>query len=206
MIHLEIVPVYRFEQVEKVLLDAVASTPNILDTPSPVVIFKGQGDSAQIFEIFFFIDDYSKKAILWQSTWRRIWRHLEQADIALATPQREVFLPKASTQEIASPLTILNNCAYFDALSQERKEELSKKLIEKSYHAEETILESNSVDPSLFIITEGVVSFKNEIDGKEFKRLGVAEVFGRNDVSIDVDVVAKTDTKVFVLKERGELM
>jgi len=206
MIHLEIVPVYRFEQVEKVLLDAVASTPNILDTPSPVVIFKGQGDSAQIFEIFFFIDDFSKKALLWEATWRRIWRHLEQADIAMATPQREVFLPKASTQEIASALTVLNNYAHFDALSQEAKEELSKKLIEKSYHAGETILESNSLDPSLFIITEGVVSFKNAIDGKELKRLGVAEVFDRDNVAIDVDVIAKTDTKVFILKDREELM
>jgi len=202
MIHLEIVPVYRFEHVEKVLLDAVTSTSNILDTPSPVVIFKGQGDSAQIFEIFFFIDDFSKKALLWQATWRRIWRHLEQANIALATPQREVFLPKASTQEIASPLTVLNNYAHFDDLSQERKEELSKKLIEKSYHEEEIILKSNSQDPSLFIITEGVVSFKNRINGKEFKRLGVAEVFDRGNVAIDVDVIAKTETKVFILKER----
>lgn len=200
MIHLEIVPVYRFEQVEKVLLDAVASTENILDTPSPVVIFKGQGDSAQIFEIFFFIDDYSKKAILWESTWRRIWRHLEQADIVLATPQREVFLPKASVSEIASPLTVLNNCAEFDGLSEEKKEALSKQLIGKNYRAGERILKGGAVDESRFIITEGVVSFKNKTNEKELKRLGVAEVFDRKDVSMDVDVVAKTDTKVFILK------
>ena len=206
MIKLEIVPIYRFEKVEKILLDAVASTSNILDTPSPVVIFKGQGDSSQIFEIFFFIDDYSKKALLLEATWRRVWRHLEQANITLATPQREVFLPPIPTEDISPSLSIIDNCGAFEHLSQKEKETLSEKIIEKSYRAGETILDGNSKDESIFIITEGVVSFQNKRDEKELKRLGVAEVFGRDDVAIDITVVAKTDTKVFILKECGELM
>lgn len=199
MIHLEIVPIYRFEYVEKVLLDAVASTPNILDKPSPAVVFKGQGDSCQIFEILFFIDDYSQKMPLWQSTWRRIWRHLEQADITLATPQRELFLPKVSTENVSSPLSLIDNCGAFEHLSQGEKEALSEKLTIKSYRAGDIILDKDSVNKSLFIITEGVISFKNKIDNKEFKRLGVAEVFNRDDKPLDAHIIAKTDTKVAIL-------
>ncbi|MCI5143477.1 MAG: hypothetical protein D3909_17500, partial [Candidatus Electrothrix sp. ATG1] len=94
VIKMEIVPVYRFEWVEKLLLDAVMSTQGVLNTPKPVVIFKGPGDSSQTYEVAFFINDYAKRTVLRQAAWRRIWRHLEQGGIEMATPQREVFLPK----------------------------------------------------------------------------------------------------------------
>ena len=113
-----------------------------------------------------------------------------------------MFLPKAPTEDISSPLSVIDNCGAFEHLSQENKEELSEKLISKSYRAGETILDGESPDESLFIITEGVVSFKSATDDREFRRLGVAEVFNRDDKSIDAYVIAKTDTKVFILKEK----
>jgi branched-chain amino acid transport system substrate-binding protein len=203
MIRIEVNPAYRFEKVEKVLLDAVTSSENILDQPAPSVMFKGQGDSSQIFEINFSIDDYSKKATLWQATWRRIWRHLEQANIQLATPQREMLTPKAiPLEDLSSPLSILNNCSAFDDLSQNSKEKLAKKLIKKRYGAGEIIFDSEYPEKYLFIIIEGVVTFKSIIDQEEIKRLGVAEVFTRKDSqSLNANVFAKTETKIFMLKE-----
>ena len=64
-IRLETVADYRFEDVERVMLDAIYSTEGILKDPKPAVLFHGQGDSSQIYETVFFINDYSKKAILW---------------------------------------------------------------------------------------------------------------------------------------------
>lgn len=209
IIHLEIVPVYRFERVEKVLLDAVSSTEGVLDTPEPFVIFKGQGDSSQIFEVAFFVGDYAKRYGLWQAAWRRIWRHLEQADIVLATPQREVFMPKVATNDIAEPCNVLENCGVFSNLPTKGKEALGKKMTRQRYAAGDTILRQGDNQVALFIITEGVVSFNTESpegDIIEVKRLGVADVFGHlsliNLPQIDATAVARTDTEVLVIQQQ----
>ncbi|MDM8567206.1 mechanosensitive ion channel [Candidatus Halobeggiatoa sp. HSG11] len=208
IIHLEIVPIYRFERVEKVLLDAVSSTENILDEPPPKVIFKGQGDSCQIYEVAFFINDYAKRYALWQATWRRIWRHLEQADITLATPQREILTAKVTTTDISAPLAMINNCGAFAELSDESKSQLAQKLQTRSYSAEDIILRQGEANDSLFIITEGVVSFEEKsasVDTVKIQRLGVAELFGQmsliNCQVIDATVKAKTDTELLEIKK-----
>ncbi len=213
VIHLETVPVYRFERVEKVLLDAVSSTENVLDKPQPYVIFKGQGDSCQIYEIAFFIDNYAKRHSLWQAAWRRIWRHLEQADITLATPQREVFMPEAAVEDVSAPLTVINNCGAFSKISNEAKIQLAQKSHLHSYASNAVILRQGDANNSLFIITEGVVSFdkKSETgDLVEIKRLGVAEVFGQlsllNCKMIDATAIAKTDTELFEIKKEDFIM
>ncbi|MCI5146211.1 MAG: hypothetical protein D3923_11945, partial [Candidatus Electrothrix sp. AR3] len=199
IIHMETVPIYRFERVEKILLDAVASTEGILITPKPFVIFKGQGDSCQIFEVAFFINDYSKRAALWQATWRRIWRHLEQAGIELATPQREIFMPKTSTEDVASPLTVMNNCAAFSELTDEGKAQLAENTQRSHYQAGEVIVhQGEHNNKNIFIITEGVVSLirPNSLE----KRLGVAEVFAlEDDITADTVATAVTDTEVLIV-------
>jgi len=198
VIRLEIVPLYRFEFVEKILLDAVSSTDGILKNPAPAIAFLGQGDSSQIFEVVFFIDDYSNKAGLYQSTWRRIWRHLEQADIILATPQREVFLPKeVEAPAISAPRTVIENCGAFTHLSEEEKEELATKLIAKEYLSGEVIVDNSTNNDRLFIIIEGVVSIRAKEDSQE-ERLGVAEIFKSNVYS----ATALSNTKVFILEDK----
>ena len=206
LIHMETVPIYRFERVEKALLDAVASTEGVLDTPKPFVLFKGQGDSCQIFEVAFFINDYSKRAVLWQAAWRRIWRHLEQAGIQMATPQREVFLPPDTDNGLSSPLTLLNNCGAFTQITDEEKMVLAEKAQFSRYPAGETILRPEKAHTALFIITEGVVSLGTEGQHNEqCKRLGVAELFGLEDVSADTEVLARTETEVMFLNKEDFL-
>ncbi|MCI5137335.1 MAG: hypothetical protein D3922_02710 [Candidatus Electrothrix sp. AR1] len=199
IIHMETVPVYRFERVEKALLDAVASTEGVLDTPKPFVLFKGQGDSCQIFEVAFFINDYSKRAVLWQAAWRRIWRHLEQGGIEMATPQREIFLPKSFDQNLSSPLTIMKNCSAFEEVSGEGKILLAEKAEHRRYDAGEVVLRHGEPSDNIFVLTEGVVSMS---DQKRKKRcLGVAEVFGLDADEVDMTVTAKTDTEVMIIKK-----
>jgi len=90
-IHLEIVPMdYNF--VEEKLLIAAANTVGVLEDPEPFVAFLGQGDSAQIFEVFFFIDDYSERAYFIQAVWREVWTICEEFGILMSTPQREHFI------------------------------------------------------------------------------------------------------------------
>lgn len=78
-IQLKIVPIYRFEQVEKILLEAIISTKGVLETPKPSISFKGSGD----YDVKFYVEDYAQRYAISQAAWRHIWQHLEQADIKL---------------------------------------------------------------------------------------------------------------------------
>ena len=90
-IHLEVVPMdYKF--VEEKLLVAVANVEGTLADPPPFIAFLGQGDSAQIFEVYFYIEDYAKKAYFIQAVWREVWSICEEFGIRMSTPQREHFI------------------------------------------------------------------------------------------------------------------
>ncbi|MCI5140363.1 MAG: hypothetical protein D3909_01185 [Candidatus Electrothrix sp. ATG1] len=202
-IHIETVPVYRFERVETVLLNAITSTEGVLDSPSPFVMFQGQGDSCQIFEVEFFINDYSKRPMVWQAAWRRIWRHLDQAGVQMAIPaERQIDYIDTDTK-FSSPQNIINNCGSFSHLPEKEKRLMAKDAQFRRYPAGEIILCSGEADTALFIVVEGVISLAKEGQQHEQgKRLGVSEVFGDEDVSADTVVLARTDTEVlFVSKE-----
>ncbi|MCI5178722.1 MAG: hypothetical protein D3911_05255 [Candidatus Electrothrix sp. AW3_4] len=199
MIHLETVPVYRFERVEKILLDAVASTQGVLDSPKAAVIFKGQGDSCQIYEVVFFIRDYSKRAVLWQATWRRIWRHLEQAGIELATPQREIFMPNGAEEDKSLPFSVLTNSGAFSSITSEARAQLAEKTEQCTYQAGEVIVKRGEDNERIFIIIEGVVSLTDP-NGIE-KRLGVADVFGMDDQFSDREAVALTNSEMLIVNK-----
>jgi len=89
-IHLEIVPT-NYTLAEKPLLESVAKINGVLESPKPFMDFLGQGDSAQILELKFYISDYAKKGWVIQSVWREVWLICEQYGIKMSTPQREHF-------------------------------------------------------------------------------------------------------------------
>jgi branched-chain amino acid transport system substrate-binding protein len=76
---LKIVPVYRFEQVETVLLTAINSIKGVMKIPKASIGFEGQGN----YQVKFYIDDYAQRDAISQAAWRHIWQQLEQADITL---------------------------------------------------------------------------------------------------------------------------
>jgi branched-chain amino acid transport system substrate-binding protein len=200
MIHLETVADYRFEDVERVILDAIYSTEGILKTPKPAVMFHGQGDSSQIYETFFFIDDYSKKALLWQRAWRRIWRHLEMENIILATPQREIFMPKVSEEEITFEYKTIKNSIVFDKLSDAKKLEISNNLESKDYY-EGTQIEED-MENNICIVANGAIAMLHKNSDNEIKYFGATEVLNLNDEDKAHRFICKRDSTIFLLNKK----
>jgi hypothetical protein len=163
-------------------------------------MFNGQGDSCQIFEVEFFINDYSKRPMIWQAAWRRIWRHLDQAGVQMAIPV-EIQIDHIDTDtKFSSPHNIINNCEAFSHLPEKEKMLLAEHAQFQRYPAGEIILHSGEVNTSLFIIVEGVVSLEpEENQNKQSERLSVAEVFGFEKLPADTKVFARTDTEVMVI-------
>jgi branched-chain amino acid transport system substrate-binding protein len=210
VIPLKIVPIYPFERVEKVLLDAITTTQGVLEEPAPYVLFKGQGIACQMYEIAFFINDYAKRGLL-QMAWRRIWRHLAQANITLMALPRKIYTPpEIEIPDFLQPATVLINCDAFSFLPIEKIKQLAQHLDYQSYQAGEIILTDPLAEQqSLFIITEGVVCFNQRSRNTqiETRRLGVADVFGELSLldcqPIKGTAVAKTATKLLMITHQN---
>jgi branched-chain amino acid transport system substrate-binding protein len=201
---LQIVPIYQYERVEKILLDAVLSTEGILKDPAPDIVFQGQGDSSAIFAVHFYVDDYSKRIEYKKAVWRRVWRHLERAGIGLATPRREVLMVEATAEDVTAPLTILRSVTIFQSLPDEAKTSLSEQVRCRHFASRETIFQQGESSDSLFIIVEGAVGMWLQFkDGKaiEVFRMGTGDFFGEMELLAGGErrgsAISMTDTKVF---------
>jgi branched-chain amino acid transport system substrate-binding protein len=203
-IELQTAPIYKFERVEKVLLDAAISTEGVLKDPAPYVVFHGQGDSAAIFAVHCFVDDYGKRVQYTQDIWRRIWRHLEIAGVELATPRREILMVQTPEEDLAAPLTILRKIPLFQMLSDNDKIALSERVRPHQLAQGETIFNQGDSGTSLFLVVEGTVGLWLQFkDGKarEVVRVGVADCFGEIELlskeARRATAIAATDTMLF---------
>ena len=179
---LETMPIYPPDRVQKILLDAVLSTSGVLQDPPPQMLFKGQGDSSAIYTVVFYIDDYGKKYVLKQDVWKRVWVHLERADIELATPRREILMVQQAEDDDNHPLTVLRKVSLFEPLSEAAKVKLSQRMRKRRIPAGETIVKQGETEKKvLSIIIEGSIGlWVNSADNTpiEVTRLGSGDVFG----------------------------
>lgn len=201
---LQTAPIYRYERVEKILLDAVVSTEGVLKDLPPRIIFHGQGDSCAIFEVHCYVDDYDRRIEYTQAVWRRIWRHLELAGIELATPRREVLMVKTSAKDITAPLMVLSHVHVFQALPDEAKSTLSERVRRHHCASGETIFRQGETGDSLFVVAEGAVGIWLQFeDGKaiEVVRIGAGDFFGEMELLTGEarkgNAIAIVDTELF---------
>ena len=89
-------------KVEDCLSQAVNEHPLIKKTPEPLVIFEDFGDNALIFDAFFWVEALGERDLrmIRSDVRHRIVELLQQADITVAYPQRDVHLNTLSPLEI----------------------------------------------------------------------------------------------------------
>jgi len=82
------------ETVQRLLFEAAEQQPEVLSDPPPRVVFEDFGDSALVFQLFFWSEVGADKELrLIRSEIRfRIAALLEQNDISIPFPQRDVHL------------------------------------------------------------------------------------------------------------------
>lgn len=204
-INLELEAVYTVQRIEKILLAAVATTDEVLEEPQPSVIFKGQGESGQKFQLVFFISDYARQHYLWQSTWRQVWQHLTLAGIKMTMPMHEVLESNTMQASNAAKLAIIKNMGLLNHLSDQGIQHLADKLYSRYYQGDELIVAADECFNVLGIVVEGVISYKRLINQhwQEVDRIGAGNIFGATSLLdqtiIEGAVVAKTDSVVLLL-------
>jgi small-conductance mechanosensitive channel len=82
------------EKVKRLLDEMLANNPDVLEDPAPTVIFEDFGDSALIFDAFFWIESTSERSLRGVRSALRfeIDRVFKEYDVVIAFPQRDVHV------------------------------------------------------------------------------------------------------------------
>jgi potassium efflux system protein len=81
--------------VQRVVLEAVRSNPDVLPAPRPSVLFMGFGDSSLDFEIRAFVDSFDKRLRVQHEINSAVDRVLREHGIEIPFPQRDLHIRSA---------------------------------------------------------------------------------------------------------------
>ncbi|MBF0449831.1 MAG: ABC transporter substrate-binding protein [Candidatus Magnetomorum sp.] len=209
--HVNIDPGQQPEDVEKILLDAILSSPYVLTHPAPSVSFSGLTQWSAEYTLSFSTKDYAGKVKTRNAVWNRVWNHLKRAGISPVFQRRDVpnFRDQAFIKDNPNdPVECLNDIQIFHTLSDDSKRKLSKKMHRKSYQPGEIIIQQDDPGTSVFIITEGAVSVHINLAGGnnvEVGRLGAGDFFGELALLTGeprkASIIAQTHTCVFEIPD-----
>ncbi|NUN64665.1 mechanosensitive ion channel [Pseudanabaena biceps] len=91
------------KQVRTVLLEAACSHPKVLASPSPSLLFKGFGDSSIDFELLVWTAEPDKQFLLKSDLYFLMYEVLNQHQIEIPFPQRDLHL-RSGKVEISTQL------------------------------------------------------------------------------------------------------
>lgn len=206
------------ERVKKVLLGAVSDTSGINAKPSPTVFLFDFGESSIIYEVRFWITDFSRKPHICDAVRSRIWYCLQRAGMGIPFPIRDVYLHTVTPDHEAKLQAELRD----DILREMKRVELFKPigdndinlLAERSsilrYTRGEAIVRQGDTGDSLHIIRTGsvevtVTSTKNE--PVVVATLGTGQFFGEMSLLTgeprSATVSALEETQVVVVRKEG---
>jgi len=164
------------EFVDNILMAAILATKNIVTQPTPKIFYKGTTELNAWFEVFFCIKDYANRKIRIDSVWTSIWKHFRYAEIQLSIMGQTLTFPQLKLFDILDSLSIL------DGVSREDKLELIPHFRQRSFIADEIIVDPQKISSNdFYIIQKGAVRVYlpgDEGEMIEVDRMGAGDYFG----------------------------
>ncbi|MEQ8320053.1 MAG: mechanosensitive ion channel [Rhodospirillales bacterium] len=171
------------EWVEKILLDAVMSTPDVLSAPQAIVQFNGVMEWSAEYAVRFFCRDYEASIPLSAAVWRQIVRNLRYAGFESVIHEEFTLFHLSDTAKQDGDLApmLITDVEVFEPFGEAEIAELCSHMVRHRFEPLRTVIEQGSEGDSLFIVVEGAL--KAEItmeDGEvlEVGRLGPGDFFG----------------------------
>jgi CRP-like cAMP-binding protein len=149
--------------VKEVLLPAVQSAEGVSASPAPDVLAYEYGDSAILYDVRYWITDYSRTPEIRDAVLSRIWYALRRADIAVPFPIRDVTVRQVSEEyEQAAAARLrqrifahLRPLPLFAPFADEQVAQLAAHAKIQPYAAGEMLVTQGEVGDSLFVILSG---------------------------------------------------
>ncbi len=166
------------DRVGAVILKALETMDDVCRDPQAVVQFKDFGDYALIYEIKFWINDYSRHNIVASEVRRRIWYAFKRQHIEIPYPVRDVYR-KQEKPEALSRLVLAETLRRNDVLREiedAKFQELLADAEHKIFGGGETIIREGDEGDYFYHIHSGAVNVLK--DAQVIARLGAGDFFG----------------------------
>lgn len=178
------------ERVAEVALGALADVPQVLASPAPSVVVTDFADSAVVYTLRYYTDDYHRAIVTDGQVRKRLWYAFRRAGITIPFPQRDVhlFTHDAAEREerrldaLAARRRAIGHVPLFDVLSDAARDALAARSQTRIYASGETIVRQGDVGDELFVVVRGEVAvvLEQEKDHSlvEVARLDAGKFFG----------------------------
>lgn len=181
MVHVD--PGAKPQWVEKILFDAVISTPGVLQDPQPVVLIQGVKEWSAEYSVRFFCADYQASVAVNAAAWRDIIRNLRYAGFESVIHEEFTLFHLTETAAAGRDLAplLIDDVEVFEPFGPNEKQRLCQTLKRYTYEPERVVMEQGEDGDSLFIVAEGALVVEIEMDDGtvlEVGRLGAGDFFG----------------------------
>jgi CRP-like cAMP-binding protein len=167
--------------VRAVLLDAVRGTPGVLADPAPDCVVTDFAESAVVYSLRFWIEDYLRDAPIDGDVRARVWYAARRAGIEIPFPIRTIVPAATVVDDATGPRrAALDRVDLFAPIDGACRARLAAEMREQSFAAGEDIIRQDAPGDSLFIIARGAVDVRVAVAGvgRSIARLGPGQCFG----------------------------
>jgi small-conductance mechanosensitive channel/CRP-like cAMP-binding protein len=149
-------------EVRRVLVEAARSAPGVLKTHEPDCFPVEFGESAVVYALRYWIDDFEQAAIIEGEVRTRIWYGIQRAGLEIPYPIRTIVNGEGRNAPVDIPdfgarLAALEQVDLFAGLEPKERELLARGLRKKQFAAGEFIIRQGEPGDSMFVIASGRV-------------------------------------------------
>jgi len=144
------------------IIEVLDAIPIVLKDPAPIVMVNEFQDSSILYDVKFWMTDYSQKDPIKSEIRRKAWYTFKRNNIRIPFPVRDVYIRKApQTEDIRHELTreqwiaVLKKNETFNTFSQEQLESLVRGIEIIYYGKGEFLIKEGEVGAYFYHILEG---------------------------------------------------
>ena len=194
--------------VRRALLDAVRGAPGVLADPPPDAFPVELADSAVVYALRYWIDDFARSEPIEGEVRTRVWYAAQRAGLEIPFPIRTIVHAEAIADDTeARRRAALARVELLAPLDDACRTQLASSAREQTYAAGEDIIRQNEPGDSLFVIAHGEVDVRVSLDGvhRSIATLGSGQFFGEMSLMMNerrqATVTAITDTVCYIVDQ-----
>jgi len=196
--------------VEVVLLRCAREVSGVCDQPPPEIRLSVYHDFSVIYTIKFWITDFARIQVIESDVRKRVWYHFRREHIEIPFPIREIRHRRTAgvTDAAAEHLQLLQEIEFLKVLTDEQRQDLSRRLATQIFARGETICRQGEPGNTFYIIKSGEVEVSTQNGTGRLvvlRQMTAGEFFGEFSLLTgeprSATIVAIEDTEVLTMNK-----
>ncbi len=150
-------------EVKRVLMETLLQVEGVRATPAPEVLLNEFADSSIVYDVRYWIDDFSQRQLIHDGVMTRIWYTIRREGMSVPFPIRDVTMRQitdehavqARQQVVRETYAQLRPLSLFATLSDDQIRQLAERADRRLYTRGEVLVRQGDTGDSLFVILSG---------------------------------------------------